>query len=157
MTTPRALQRQVLLVEPDGRFRSILASVIASLATVHAHGCFKTARGGLLAAPAPDLIVTNLRLEAYNGLHLAHVARQFRLSTRIVVYGGDQDLEIARGIRCAGTFFELAERLPVAIRGYFTASLPATERRDPARYDRRALPRGGRRLWDLHQVAAIQL
>lgn len=101
--------------------------------------------------------MTNLRLEAYNGLHLAHLAQQCRLATRIIVYGGDQDLEIARQMRCGGTFFELAERLPVTIRGYFTPALPPAERRDPARFDRRALPRGGRRLWDLHQIASAQL
>ncbi|HZT78456.1 MAG TPA: hypothetical protein VFA27_17525 [Vicinamibacterales bacterium] len=145
--------QRVLLVEPDSRVRRALAATLAASATVEAHADFEPARERLDVS-APDLLVTNLRLRAFNGLHLAYVAQHARLRTRAVVYSDQPEAWMTSEVRRAGAFFELAQRVPIVLRAYLGVQLPPADRRDPARFDRRGIPRGGRRMWD-HHVAAI--
>ncbi len=144
-------QSRVLLVEPDDRVRASLAASIERIAFVHAHIGFETARTRLLAS-APDLLVTNVRLDQYNGLHLTYLATQSNLATRSLVYATDWNLGTANDVQRAGAFFELLRRMPVALPGYVGAALPLRDRRDTSRFDRRASSRGGRRLWDVHAL-----
>ena len=51
----------------------MLQRALSAVADVTACGDFQTARHHILAMP-PDLLITNLRLQAYNGLH-PHGAR----------------------------------------------------------------------------------
>ena len=65
--------RDILIVDPDPQ--ALLAAQVAvkSVASVEACSDFRLARARLTSRP-PDLLVTNLRLERFNGLHLVHVA-----------------------------------------------------------------------------------
>jgi DNA-binding NtrC family response regulator len=148
--------RRVLIVGPHQALRAGLMAVAAR--TAHVDGCrsFKSARVKLQGPPY-DLIVTAARLLEYNGLHLVYLARFAHPSVRAVVYGGDEDLGVAADVHRAGAFFEVAPRLVVTLPAYIAAPLPPTDRRAPAPFDRRSLPRGGRRLWDRHLLERVSV
>ena len=151
---PPPRTRRVLLVEPDGSVRSSLAAALASGAIVEAHADFWAARQRLDTF-APDLVVTNLRLGAFNGLHFAYLVRQGTFPARVVVFAEEPSAGILRDVQKSGAFFERVTRLPVVLPAYLNAELPAKDRRDPVRFDRRAQPRGGRRVWDQHMFVLI--
>ena len=148
------IPRQVLLVEPDPDLREMVATALARFVPVDAHDNFETARERL-ATTRYQLVVTNVRLQEYNGIHLAYAVQEIHPDTRVVVYADERDLGVAVEAQRACAFFELIQRIPVALPAYLTSALPMRDRRDPARFDRRRLARGGRRLWDLHSAAAI--
>ncbi len=145
--------RHLLLVEPDTVTRERLADAIRFLAVVDAVGTFEQALA-CLQGQTYDLLVTNVRLEAYNGLHLVHLLQATEHSTRSVVYTTASDLALARDAQQAGAFFELTDRVPIVLRTYVRATLPPWDRRNAASFDRRQHPRGGRRAWDTHLMSA---
>jgi hypothetical protein len=112
-------------------------------------GCrdFHCARTHLLDSP-PDILVTNLRLIDYNGLHLVLLAQAADPRTRCIVHTDRVDLLLIREAQANGAFFEHTSRLPHALAAYLDAPLPDHDRRDPQRFDRRAAFRGGRRAAD---------
>jgi DNA-binding NtrC family response regulator len=138
---------RVLLVEPDPGLVHAIARSCADLAEVTACPRFADARSRVLAAP-PDVLITNLRLEEYNGLHLVVLVVDSGLPTRCVVHTDRPDVYLAREGQSLGAFFEQTGRLQYCLRSYIRATLPASDRRDPARYDRRHASRGGRRAAD---------
>ncbi len=144
-----AATRRVLIVGPDQAVRAGLMTIAARFA--HVDGCqsFKSARARLEDA-SYDLVVTDARLLEYNGLHLVYLAQSAHTPAQAIVYDREGDLGVAADVRRAGAFFELAGRLLVTLPAYLTAPLPSIDRRASAAFDRRALPRGGRRLWDRH-------
>ena len=86
--------KRVLLVEPvqtKERLRE-LQGALHDLAWVTAVE-FQSARQLLREAP-PDLLVTNLRLLAYNGIHLALLAGKSQ--TPCIVYAKPHNLVLAR-------------------------------------------------------------
>lgn len=103
-----------------------------------------------LRTRSPRLLVTALQLGAYNGVHLVHIANTPDAQTRCVVHTDALDVVQAREVRSAGAFYELRSRLRFALPAYVDAALPAEDRRDPIRFDRRRLSRGGRRAADFH-------
>ncbi len=114
---------------------------------VTALGQFSAARSRLKEL-RPALLVTALQLRQYNGLHLVHVAAEARLPTRCVVHTDAVDPLYAREIRAVGAFYETRARLPLVLPGYVGALLPPRDRREILPFDRRHLPRGGRRAAD---------
>ena len=146
---PVASASRVLVVGPDHLLRNRLVTVAAR--TAHVDGCptFKAARL-LLETTACDLIVTDARLSEYNGLHLVYLAKFANATARAVVYDREGDTGIAPDVHQAGAFFESVPRLIVTLPSYIAASLPPSDRRSSASFDRRVYPRGGRRLWDRH-------
>src|SRR5438034_1074290 len=92
-----------------------------SLESGSAVGCERMARATLcreflparsqLLAEAPDVLVTNLRLEEYNGLHLVLLAAANGL-TRSVVHSDRPDPFLVREAQTLGAFFETTHRLP---------------------------------------------
>jgi anti-sigma B factor antagonist len=150
VTAPR---KHVLLVEPDVRVFDDVERALKSVATVRVCETFKSAHAELLARP-PDLLVTNVCLEAYNGLHLVHLAAGFGLPTRSVAYTERPDLGLARMVQAAKAFYESRESVLVALPAYVGASLPAIDRRDVASTVRLAPAKGGRRSTDLVGFAA---
>ena len=138
--------KEVYLVDPDAHQLSSVWGRLQSFAEVEVYQDFQAARARLLARP-PDLLVTNLRLGAYNGLHLVHLA--LGTATRCVVYGSQNDEVLIRQVKAAGAFYESSARLPQVISSYVRAMLPAYDQRDPRVLDRRHIPRGGRRCTDL--------
>src|SRR4029077_7162127 len=94
-----------------------------------------------------------IRLEAYNGLHLVHLAKLMGRSMHAIAY--DEEIALSTDVRASGAFFELAPRMPIALPSYIDAILPDVDRRDPRLDDRRCSPRGGRRAWDRHVLESI--
>jgi DNA-binding NtrC family response regulator len=140
--------KRVLLVEPNDLIRGLLEGAVASLAQVASHQSFETARADLLRTPF-DFLVTNVRLGAYNGLHLVYLGSSSLIGPRAIVYSEERDTGLGREVQRAGAFYELGARLPVTMAAYLMATLPRFDRRDPAVPDRRTRLAGGRRCWDL--------
>lgn len=140
----RALKK-ILLVEPEADGLLAALNSVRTLANVQACRDFQAARARLLSRP-PDLLVTNIRLQAFNGLHLVHLAAG--TSTRCIAYSSNDDLILAREVQAVGAFYEQSRRLPQALAAYAQAVLPARDRRIPRTDDRRQNFRGGRRSTD---------
>jgi DNA-binding NtrC family response regulator len=140
--------KRILLVEPDDVIRGILEGAAASLAQVESHRRFETARASVIRAPF-DFLVTNVRLGAYNGLHLVYLGSTRPEMPRAIVFSQERDAGLGREIQRAGAFYELGAQLPVTLAAYLAATLPRYDRRDPAAPDRRTRLGGGRRCRDL--------
>jgi hypothetical protein len=139
-----SVPKRLLLVEPDAVVSQWLRPTFDRISKATICGDFLSARSQLLSA-APDILVTNLRLGEYNGLHLVLLATSDRGVTRSVVYSDRPDAYLIREAQNLGGFFERTERLPYALPGYVHFALPEKDRREASRYDRRAAFRGGRR------------
>ncbi len=147
-----ALRPRLLIVEPDPERGAALRQAVGF---VEADVClsFQAARS-CVDSNAYTLLVTNVRLKAYNGVHLAYLAKRAQTRTHVVVYDEWSDLGLAREIQNAGAFYDLSERLLVTLPSYINAPLPEADRRQPGMYDRRTSRRGGRRRWDSHSLVA---
>jgi DNA-binding NtrC family response regulator len=148
---------RALLVDPNPTIVSQLAEVAASAG----YECttaleFHDGRRAL-ATKRPDILVANLRLAAFNGIHLAYLAKNNRPKTHVLIYGKD-DPALAREAQQAGAFYEQLEFVLYALAAFLRAALPARDRRSVAAIDRRAAFRGGRRATDipmLHAAASV--
>jgi CheY-like chemotaxis protein len=141
------LQR-LLLVETDPEFRRLLEQVAGPISFLVSAEDFPSARERLLEQSF-DLLVTNVRLRAYNGLHLVYLLKATSAPTRALVYGSLPETFLAREAQRAGAFYEWSSRALYSLPAYISARLPAYDRRDPATPDRRASYRGGRRRSDV--------
>ncbi len=144
MTMSSAL-KYVLGVDPDPAVFASIERRLHGVAIVRVCETFESARRELLKDP-PDLLITNLRLEAYNGLHLAYLAAGTG-SSRCIVYIDQPDPTVAKQVLEANAFCELRPLLEAAVPAYVTGSLPERDRRDPALIGRIMLD-GGRRATD---------
>jgi DNA-binding response OmpR family regulator len=142
------MRKRVLLVESDPERLSMLAHASRWIASVDGCSDFSVARRRLLAE-APDLLITNIRLGAYNGLHLVHLAAATGLATRTIVYTDAPDPVLLREAQEAGAFVESPRKFAQALASYLRSELPARDRRDVVSVDRRIAFRGGRRANDL--------
>jgi DNA-binding NtrC family response regulator len=145
--------KEILVVDSDARGLRAAQNALRFVADVDACADFQTARARLLLKP-PDLLVTNLRLQAYNGLHLVHLAAG--MPTRCIAYAEHDDLILVREVQATGAFYERSKRLPHALTAYVLATLPPHDRRRPAVIDRRQILRGGRRSTDLSSAEMRQ-
>ncbi len=145
-TAPPGSER-VLLVEPDDARRRRLRDVVRTVAEIDDVADFFHARRHLISKPY-DWLLTNIRLGAFNGLQLVHLAEISRRPIRSLVYEHQQDLWLAREAQRVGAFYESSGRLARALPSYFRAALPLQDRRNPAAPDRRTSLRGGRRSTD---------
>ena len=136
----------VLLVEPNPRIADTLEESIRPLAQVYHHLEFESARRQL-GTLRFDFVVSNLRLGAFNGLHLTYAVNAVS-PTRCIIYTESREPPLAQDVRRAGAFYEVLDRLPVTLPAYLAGGLPSADRRDPAVPDRRTPFRGGRRVWD---------
>jgi CheY-like chemotaxis protein len=135
--------KRALLVDTDVTGVAAVEAALRLVAHVEVCTDFRNARARLLQQP-PDLLITNLRLEAYNGLHLVLLAAATR--TRCIVFSTPQDIGLARQVQAAGAFFEFPVRLTQVVESYVNATLPQHDRRDIAKL--RQPLRGGRRCTD---------
>src|SRR5688572_15847267 len=143
---------RVLLVDPDARFRAQLRTAASDRAEIEMGAGLPEARTRLLAKPY-DWLITNMRLDAYNGLHLVYLATSARLPLRMLVYSEHPaDVALAREAQRAGAFFEAKGCMERTIRAYLASSLPEEDRRDAGVRDRRSHFRGGRRCADSLQA-----
>ena len=141
---------RVLLVDPNHATLAALQRVLDPIAMVTACQSFPEARL-ILCGQVPDLLVTNLRLDTFNGLHLVLLVRTSELPTRSVVYNDQSvsDYPLAREGQDMGAFYESGARLMRALPTYVRGALPQRDRRDILVFDRRVSPRGGRRAADV--------
>ena len=128
------MSRHVLIVDPDDHLRRPLFEVAC-----HA-GChtttrrtFEEARQDLVTSPQ-DVLITSVKLEGFNGVHLVYLAHQANPEAICIVYGDDAGL--GREAQQAGAFWERSIFLPYTISHYRTATLPPSDRRDVHRSDR---------------------
>jgi hypothetical protein len=138
------MARHALVVEPHVARLLTLQQSIQDVALVDGCSSFAAGRTRLLR-DHPDVLVANLRLGSYNGLHLVYLATP---TTRSIVYMDREDHFLLREAQQAGAFVESPERLPSSVASYVRATLPARDRRDCTMCDRRQTPRGGRRAAD---------
>ena len=146
-------RKHVLVVDPDPGVFGDVERALKSVATIDVCQTFQSAHAALLAHP-PDLLVTNVCLEAYNGLHLVYLAAGFGLPTRSVAYTKRPDPGLARLVQTAKAFYESRESVVAALPAYVAATLPEIDRRDFASTVRMTPGEGGRRSTDLVGVAA---
>jgi len=139
--------KHLLVVEPDAILGERVLARCERIARATLCRDFLSARSQLLAS-TPDLLVTNLRLEEYNGLHLVLLASA-EGTTRSLVHTDRPDPYLVREAQSIGAFFERTERLLQAVVGYLDFDLPQRDRRNSDRYDRRTEFRGGRRAADI--------
>ena len=140
--------KDVLFVDPDvGRLQDLLGLIktVESATDVEGYQDFQNARKRLLRR-RPDLLVTNLRLGEYNGLHLVYLVAG--TNTRCLVHSGISDGFLQKDAKEAGAFYEPSARLLRVLTSYVHAILPERDRRDPVVLDRRQVARGGRRCSD---------
>lgn len=141
---PVPTPKQILVVDPNVAYLSDAQRVLQLLGDAEICSDFKVARARLTNRP-PDLLITNLRLQEYNGLHLVHLAKP---QTRCIVYSTHDDPILAREAQEAGAFYEQPMRLARALAGYVQGALPPYDRRSTSSVDRRKFPRSGRRTAD---------
>jgi len=140
--------RRILLVDDDGATRWGLVALLEEAGyTVIAASTLHAAKQALIAEE-PDLLITDIRLGAYNGLHLVLLATSEGV-TRSLVHTDRPDPYLVREAQSIGAFFERTERLLHAVVGYIHYDLPQRDRRNSDRYDRRTAFRGGRRAADI--------
>jgi hypothetical protein len=73
--------QRVLLAEPNGTLGARLGDAIGDRAHVDLYPDFPSARRSLVLQPY-EWVIANLRLQAYNGLHLLYLARAAGLPAR---------------------------------------------------------------------------
>ena len=105
-----------------------------------------------LYAWKPHVLVANVRLGAFNGIHLAYLAKINNPKTRVMIYGQD-DRMLASDVQSAGAFYARTELVRYVLAAFLTASLPERDRRDVSLFDRRQIFRGGRRMTDLQSAS----
>ena len=152
-TARRAVQLptlRLLVVDPESSTRALLEHATAPLAHVITYADFATARQVLDEESSLDFLITNVRLGAYNGLHLVHLAAVHGTHPRSIAYTDRRDVGLAKEAQRAGAFYEILPCLPVTIAAYLRGTLPSHDRREPAFLDRRTIFRDGRRCWDHH-------
>jgi DNA-binding response OmpR family regulator len=145
---PSSYVKEVVFVDTDADSLQDLLDLMSMLelvADVDGYQDFETARERLLSRP-PDLLVTNLELGEYNGLHLVDLVGT---TTRCVVYSPHDDELLQRHATDAGAFYEQTARLPEVLALYLHAVFPERNQRDPNVFDRRRTARGGRRFGDV--------
>jgi DNA-binding NtrC family response regulator len=142
-----AVFSHVLVVEPDAVFGSHLQQAVSDVAHIRCVSDFAAARSVLQQSPI-DLLVTNLRLGAFNGLHLVYLASFVARRTRAVVYTERLDTGFGRDVQRAGAFYDTRPCLPYTLVSYVDAVLPPKDGRNLAVHDRRQTFRGGRRAAD---------
>ena len=141
-----------LIVEPDAVQVFHLARLIeaAGFRCLSATGFVPARR--VIYEERPEIVATNLRLGAFNGIHLAYLAKIQNAATRVMIYAREYDRLLAAEAVAAGAFYERLEFVPASIVNFLRAALPDRDRRDPGSVCRRTAFRGGRRASD---VAAL--
>jgi hypothetical protein len=137
----------VLIVEPNPTVGNQLRAVSVTAARTALCQDFNSGREALYSF-RPQVLITNLRLEDYNGLHLVLLSRMLEAPPRALVHTDRPDFLLANEALAMGAFFERTERLKYSLLAFLEAELPPIDRRNPAQPDRRRVFRGGRRAGD---------
>ena len=141
----------VLIVEPDAFISRRLREACGPLARVTTCPDFPSGRERLMV-DQPNFLVTNLRLNEYNGLHLLFLTQAEEQTTRCIIHTSRPDFSLVVEAQKLGALFEWTERLPYALHQYLQTRWPEADRRTALRIDRRRMFRGGRRAPDVAQL-----
>jgi DNA-binding NtrC family response regulator len=141
----------VLIVEPDAFISRRLREACGHLARVTTCGDFPSGRERLMV-DQPNFLVSNLRLNEYNGLHLLFLTHAEERTTHCVIHTSRPDFSLVAEAQKLGAVFEWTERLPYALHQYLENPWPEADRRTALRIDRRRIFRGGRRAPDVSQL-----
>jgi DNA-binding NtrC family response regulator len=99
----------VLIVEPSLEERERISSTLRRLGiTANVVDTFEKARHAVTTEP-PDVLVTEVRLGAYNGLHLVLRAKMLNPSLRAIVVSGGADPVLQREAIAIGAEFSVKE------------------------------------------------
>ena len=137
----------MLIVEPSPIVGNQLRAVSVTVARTALCRDFDGGRDALYSFH-PHVLITNLRLEDYNGLHLVLLSRMLEQPPRCLVHTDRPDFLLANEALSMGAFFERTERLAYGLVRFLEAELPPEDRRNPIQPDRRKVYRGGRRAGD---------
>jgi DNA-binding NtrC family response regulator len=155
MPQPPPCAYPILVVEPDDDWSLRLRDITTRVAAVKVCRDFESARRELSVRQFAFL-VTNIRLEAYNGLQLVYMAREAAAGCRAIAYTETWDVWLALEAQRAGAFYDIRDCLPVTLPRFLTAALPPADRREPSRPDRRLRSRvGGRRAGDEQRATLL--
>jgi DNA-binding NtrC family response regulator len=106
---------QILLVEPDADLRTTQAVALGSAGhRVQATGSFDDARRAL-AEGLPDVLITAVRLGAFNGLHLIIRARALRPRVAAILTATAADPALDAEARANGAIVVLAGSDPSSL------------------------------------------
>jgi DNA-binding NtrC family response regulator len=141
----------VLIVEPDAFISRRLKEACGVTTLVTTCPDFQSGRERLMV-DQPDFLVTNLRLNEYNGLHLLFLSSSEERPTRCVIHTSRPDFSLIVEAQKLRALFEWTERLPYALQQYLESRWPEADRRSPHCIDRRQTFRGGRRAPDVAQL-----
>src|SRR5262245_66286731 len=125
-------RRHVLAVDSHRKWLDALRERWSHLAAIEVCTEFSAARARLFDVPPPDLLVTNLRLGPFNGLHLVFLAQSANLPTVCLTYGAQTnqtDVALAREAQLAGAFYEASLKLQQALQAYIVGELLDSDRR----------------------------
>src|SRR4051812_33099375 len=101
----------VLIVEPDAFVSRRLREACGVAVRVTACADFPSGRERLMV-DAPSFLITNLRLNEYNGLHLLFLAQSEERQTHCIVHTSRPDFSLIAEAQRLGAVFEWTERLP---------------------------------------------
>jgi CheY-like chemotaxis protein len=150
------MAQRILIVEPNPAYAAKVAKTAEAagwVATVHA--TFEEARRDL-AAQEFDTLIGNVRLDGFNGIHLAYLAKERRGTIAVIVYSTLHDPVLVREARSAGAFYEPMESLVLSLPAYLAGPLPSRDRRvDLPGEGSRAAGSYGRRASDRMKLALV--
>ena len=110
---------RILIVTSDDSLGRELAARFAPVPS-DLCGDFRSARAKL-ASGTYDLILTELRLGEFNGLHLAYIAKHQQPGARTVVFTAPFDAAFASEAVAAGAFYEHTQRIVASACAYLNA------------------------------------
>jgi DNA-binding NtrC family response regulator len=142
-------QPGVLIVDVDPLQVSTISSIVDAYGRRLVSTSDFTEARRLLHEDTFDLVVTNLRLGTFNGIHLAYLTKMARPAARVLVYAREHDRMLAAEAQAAGAFYERQDFILLSVPAFMTAMLPETDRRNADVRDRRTMFRGGRRTTDV--------
>lgn len=113
--------RRVVIVDDDPSLLLLMERWLNQAGhTVEVFTEFKAARARLSTEP-PDVLITDVRLGAYNGLHLVVMAKQTRPDMRAIVLTGFEDHVLQHDAIGAGAEFLLK---PISLERLLEAVTP---------------------------------
>jgi len=141
----------VLIVEPDAFVSRRLKEACGTTSLVTTCPDFPSGRERLMV-DHPNFLITNLRLNEFNGLHLIFLTQADACQTHCIVNTTRPDFSLIAEAQKLNALFEWTDRLPYALYQYLRSQWPDVDRRTPHRIDRRSSFRGGRRAPDVAQL-----
>jgi DNA-binding response OmpR family regulator len=105
--TPGGVMTSAFVVDDDKLVSALVATWLAKAGyAVKTCGTFAEAKRQIMA-DSPPVLVVDVRLEGFNGIHLAILARQLNPNSRIVVLSGYDDPVLRRDAMALGAVYLL--------------------------------------------------